>query len=246
MLYFAPWKKLLILGICLAGILFAAPNLFYETADKADRAITAIETGRYAESPRAPGFSPEVQAELKPLSVLEAEAEAWPSWMPPGVVNLGLDLRGGVHLLVEVQVQEVFEERYKNLRVQVSQELRDEGIRRRIPRNRDHVRVDLPNPADMPRALEVIQRLAQPVTGGIAGGFGMAGGLGQMDLAVTQTGDSIRVELSEAGEKAIIDRTMAQSVEIMRRRIDETGTREPTIQRQGERRILIQVPGLSS
>ena len=55
-----------------------------------------------------------------------------------------------------------------------------------------------------------------------------------------------RVELSEAGKAELIDRTMSQSLEIMRRRIDETGTREPTIQRQGDTRILLQVPGLGS
>ena len=96
MLYFAPWKKIAILGLCLLGVFFAAPNLWYENADQARRAEAAIEGQRYG-------------GEGQPtLAELEEQASAWPDWMPPGVINLGLDLRGGVHLLVEVKVEEVF------------------------------------------------------------------------------------------------------------------------------------------
>ena len=234
MLYFAPWKKITIIGICLLGIVFSLPNLWYETADQAARATAAIDAERYG-GPSQPK-----------LAELEDQVAGWPGWMPPNVVNLGLDLRGGVHLLVEVQVEEVFAERYLNLRREAFDALREERIGRKISVETDHVAVDITKIEDMARAGEALRALAQPAGGGISGGFGMGTGIAQDDLLVTETDYGYRLELSEAGKAAITDRTMSQSLEIMRRRIDETGTREPTIQRQGDRRILIQVPGLGS
>ncbi|MFK7945200.1 MAG: protein translocase subunit SecD [Paracoccaceae bacterium] len=235
MLYFAPWKKIAIILICLAGIVFSAPNIWYERADTAARATSAIEAERYG-------------GENQPtLAELQEQQAGWPSYLPPNVVNLGLDLRGGVHLLVEVQVQEVFDLRLKELRRDAFNALREEKIRRTINIRPDHVLVQITNPADVERAGQVLGGLAQPIGGGIGGGFGVPGAtLGQTDLDVSRDGNGYRIALSEAGQGEIINRTMAQSVEIMRRRIDETGTREPTIQRQGLNRILIQVPGLGS
>jgi preprotein translocase subunit SecD len=70
--------------------------------------------------------------------------------------------------------------------------------------------------------------------------------LGSKDLLVSGQDGELTIELSEAEKLATNDRTLKQSLEIIRRRVDEVGTREPTIQRQGERRILIQVPGIGS
>ena len=244
MLYFAPWKKALVLAVCLVGIVFTIPNLFYSTADDAARAEAAIEAQRYQGADRyrnTPADELE-RLNLPTREALQAQADGWPGWLPPNVVNLGLDLRGGVHLLVEVQVNEVYAERYVNLRREVAQALREARIRFRANRPTDHLMVEIINPDDHERAVEVLSGLAQPITSG----FALGGGLGQVDLIVTPQAEGIRIELSEAGRAAITDRTIAQSLEIMRRRIDETGTREPTIQRQGDTRILIQVPGLGS
>lgn len=71
-------------------------------------------------------------------------------------------------------------------------------------------------------------------------------GVGAQDLDVRADGDVITVTLSDAEKLASDDRTVRQALEIVRRRIDEVGTREPTIQRQGSDRILIQVPGIGS
>jgi len=71
-------------------------------------------------------------------------------------------------------------------------------------------------------------------------------GVGQTDIEVAGSGDIITVQLSEAERAATDSRTIQQSLEIIRRRVDEVGTREPTIQRQGTDRILIQVPGIGS
>ncbi|MEM7188785.1 MAG: protein translocase subunit SecD, partial [Pseudomonadota bacterium] len=235
MLYFAPWKKFAILGVCLLGIFFAMPNLWYDTADNANRASTAIEAGRY-------------DGEGQPtLTELEEQAAAWPGFMPPGVVNLGLDLRGGVHLLVEVQVQEVWQERLKELGLQAYNNLREAGIRGPRKIYDGYVQIRIQDPAQRAPALPVLEAMAQPAGTSIGGGFGMAGGIGGgMDIIITPNDEGYRIELSEAGKAEVNERTISQSLEIMRRRIDETGTREPTIQRQGADRILIQVPGLGS
>ena len=90
----------------------------------------------------------------------------------------------------------------------------------------------------MARAVELARGLGGPVVS--------LTGVGSASLKARGEGDVLIVSLSEAEKIATDDRTMQQSVEIVRRRVDEAGTREPTIQRQGENRILIQVPGVGS
>lgn len=229
MLYFAPWKKVTIIAICLIGVLFALPNVWYDRADTAARAEADIEAGRYG----GPG-EPD-------LATLQAQADGWPDWLPGSVVNLGLDLRGGVHLLVDVQVEEVFAERHESLRREAFAALRQAGIDRRIRLEDGRVLVEITDPARMAQAGQILRDLARPT-----GGFSLGGTTGATDLDIAEVPGGYALTLSEAGRVEITDRTMAQSLEIMRRRIDETGTREPVIQRQGERRILVQVPGLGS
>ena len=85
---------------------------------------------------------------------------------------------------------------------------------------------------------EAVSALARPVVS--------LTGIGQNDIEVSAEGEVIVVQLSEAERAATDNRTIQQSLEIIRRRVDEVGTREPTILRQGEDRILIQVPGIGS
>ena len=175
--------------------------------------------------------------------------ESLPSWLPRDTVNLGLDLRGGAHLLVEVAIEEVAAERMASLRAEVREALSSAGVRRYtgLRATQTDVSVRISNAEDLERARQVLRGLAQPVGGGIAGGFGMGGFAGGVDLEVTDEGNQrLRMTLTEPAMAEITNRTMTQALEIMRRRIDEAGTREPTIQRQGERRILIQVPGIGS
>ena len=224
MLQFPAWKTALISLACLAGVAFAAPNLFYGTVERANDARAAMERGA-------------VSAEL------EAEAAAWPSWAPSDLVNLGLDLRGGAHLLVEVDLGDVHAERMEALWPEarrVLRDLRDQvGAFRRVERNPEVLNIRLDDPAGAEIAAAAVRELAQPVTGGLLGPSGP-------DIEVTVEGPEITVRLTEPARQAIDERTMAQSLEIIRRRVDETGTREPTIQRQGADRILIQVPGVGS
>jgi preprotein translocase subunit SecD len=120
--------------------------------------------------------------------------------------------------------------------------LRGGGVRKytQLRASKDNVSVRITNTADLPEAVRILRGLAQPV---VNANFGTSA----PDLTVVEGDDQrISLTLSEDAKVSLTDRTMAQSLEIVRRRIDEAGTREPTIQRQGERRILIQVPGLGS
>ena len=224
MLQIPLWKRLLIIAICLLGVITAAPNLFYSRVEGHNDAIAAAE--------RAGFMTPEQ----------EAARAGWPDWLPSGLVNLGLDLRGGAHLLAEVQVADVYKARMDGLWPEMRRALADEratiGAVRRAPSAPDELRIQIGEPSQMARALEIARGLASPVV--------TLTGVGQTDIVLRAEGDQIVVTLSEAERTASDDRTIQQSLEIIRRRVDEVGTREPTIQRQGSDRILIQVPGIGS
>jgi len=224
MLQFPTWKMATVILVCLAGVVFSAPNMFYSTVEQANDARAAIEAGR--DDP-----------------ALQAQAEAWPDWAPSDLVNLGLDLRGGAHLLVEVHVEDVYAERMNALWPEARGALRDlrdqVGAFRRVGDRPDALEIRLDQAAGAEAAAAALRELAQPVNAGLLGGGGP-------DLSVSVNGATVTAELTDQAKAAIDDRTMAQSLEIVRRRIDETGTREPTIQRQGDDRILVQVPGVGS
>ena len=215
----------MIAGICALGLIYASPNLFYsrvETHNDAAKAIAAA--GGQA--------TPEQAAALA----------GWPGFLPSGLMNLGLDLRGGAHLLAEVKVADVYAARIDGMWPDVRdalRELRDTvGSVRRQPSVPGVLRVAISNPAGISAALEAVSALARPVVS--------LTGIGQNDIEVSAEGEVIVVQLSEAERAATDNRTIQQSLEIIRRRVDEVGTREPTILRQGEDRILIQVPGIGS
>jgi preprotein translocase subunit SecD len=218
------WKRLLIWGVVAFGLIYAMPNLFFSRVEQHNDAVrAAAETG---------SATPEQEAAIA----------LWPNWLPSGIVNLGLDLRGGAHLLAEVQVADVYAARIDALWPEVRDKLRDvrdqSGNVRRVDSAPGTLRVQISNPAGLEAAVAAVRTLAQPVV--------TLTGVGQNDLEVTVVDGDIVVQLSEAERAATDNRTIQQSLEIVRRRIDEVGTREPTIQRQGTDRILIQVPGIGS
>jgi preprotein translocase subunit SecD len=102
----------------------------------------------------------------------------------------------------------------------------------------DELRVRLNDETKMAEALQIVRDLSRPVQ--------TLSGAGASDIDVRGDAGMLIVTLSDAEKQATDERTMQQSLEIIRRRIDEVGTREPTIQRQGSDRILIQVPGVGS
>lgn len=217
------WKRIAIILTIVAGLLLAVPNAFYPRVEAHNDAVLALEGG-------ATGAG------------LEENAAQWPAILPSGLVNLGLDLRGGAHLLAELPLEDVYEKRLVGFWPSVLDAMRAEratiGTFRRIGIEDGELRIRLSDASKMDRAIEIVGALARPVVS--------LSTVGATDFEVTSRNDLLIVTMSEAERLATDERTMLQSLEIIRRRIDEVGTREPTIQRQGTNRILIQVPGLGS
>ncbi|WP_411957835.1 protein translocase subunit SecD [Paracoccus homiensis] len=224
MLQIDRWKRILIIGICVLGLAYAMPNLFYKRVEAHNDAIASIE--------KTGVTTPED----------EAARAGWPNWLPNGLVNLGLDLRGGAHLLAEVQVGDVYKSRmdalWPELRRALAEERATIGAIRRVNAPEGTLKIEIGTPDQMARAVEIARGFSDPIT--------TLSGAGQSSLAISGQGSTLTVQLSDAEKSATDDRTIQQSLEIIRRRVDEVGTREPTIMRQGSDRILIQVPGIGS
>lgn len=213
------WKRIVIWGLCIIGLFLALPNAFYTRVE----GYNDTKAGLISADAAQDGFS-------------------WPSFLPASLVNLGLDLRGGAHLLAEVQVEDVYAARMKALWPDLRDVLRAErakiGTIRLQKGPTDQLRVKISQAEQIAHAVSALETLSKPVVS--------LSNAGARDLEVTSDGDTVIVTLSEA-ERALTDqRTLQQALEIIRRRVDEVGTREPTIQRQGARRVLIQVPGIGS
>ena len=213
------WKRIVIWGLCIIGLLLALPNAFYTRVEGYNDTKAGLISAESAQ-----------------------DSFAWPNFLPASLVNLGLDLRGGAHLLAEVQVEDVYAARMKALWPELRDVLRAErakiGTIRLQKGAADQLRVKISQAEQIAHAVSAVETLSKPVVS--------LSNAGARDLEVTSDGDTVIVTLSEA-ERALTDqRTLQQALEIIRRRVDEVGTREPTIQRQGARRVLIQVPGIGS
>ena len=223
MLQIDGWKRVLIWLTVVVGLLLALPNAFYTRVETHNDAVKAIEAGADAGG-------------------LEEQVALWPGWLPSGLVNLGLDLRGGAHLLVEVKVEDVYKTRIKGMWPEIRDMLREEratvGTIRLQPSPDEELKIRVSNAEEVERAAGLVRGLARPVASISAAGAS--------DIEVTTQGEDVIVRLSDAEKAATDDRTVRQALEIIRSRIDEVGTREPTIQRQGAKRILVQVPGIGS
>jgi protein-export membrane protein SecD len=150
------------------------------------------------------------------------------SWVPHQQISLGLDLRGGVHLLLEADLPAVFAEDRENLADGIRLTLNQENIPySEIGVVDEAVRLTLQSPEDASRARSAIAEIDQGL---------------QIE---TQDDGILRGTRSEASLRQRTTDIMTQAIEVIRRRIDETGTREASIQRHGDDRILVQVPGFN-
>ena len=158
--------------------------------------------------------------------------EAMPDWLPLSRFNLGLDLQGGAYLLLEVDNAAIVKERLDTTADAVRGALRAAGIGyRELASFADGVSFTLSEPGQEEAARSAIR----PV---------LAGAAGTRDFAVAVAGPSFRLTLTDEAIRHAQSRAVDQSVEIVRRRIDETGVNEPVVARQGRDRILVQLPGV--
>lgn len=215
----------MIWAVVVLGLFMATPNLFYTRVETHNDALSDVA--------KAGGTAtPEQQAAL----------DLWPNWLPSSLVNLGLDLRGGAHLLAEVQLADVYKQRMDSLWPEARDALKavreQTGGVKRAQAPDGTLKISLQNADGLQAALDALKPLASPVV--------TLTGAGESNYVISGAGNEITITLSDAEKAATDTRTMQQSLEIIRRRVDAAGTREPSIQRQGADRILIEVPGIGS
>ncbi|MCR9256075.1 MAG: protein translocase subunit SecD [Alphaproteobacteria bacterium] len=172
---------------------------------------------------------------LVPRDVLER----LPAGIPANQINLGLDLRGGSHILLEMDTQAILEDRLDTLQDDLRSQLRRAGVKYSglgIVNNQVFVTIDDPG---------AVEQVVNDVRADLdSTQFDALSGSTIRLLDITVEGNRIAVAYTDEAFEAQIQAALVQSIEIVRRRIDETGTREPTIQRQGDNRILVQLPGV--
>lgn len=184
MLQFEGWKRVLVAFVCLAGALYAAPNL-----------VGGRDGG---------GF------------------------LPGQSINLGLDLQGGSHLLLQVDSEAVQTERLESIGESLRLEFREKRVRfKALDVTGTILSFSLRNEDAVPQRDELLNALGE-------------------DFVVETQGLTSRVRFSEQGIINLQTNTVEQSIEIIRRRLDPDGTKEPIIQRQGASRVLVQLPGVDN
>jgi len=186
------------------------------------------------------------------ILILAGILEALPNVLPASVrahlpgrwgnqtVSLGLDLRGGSSMLLEVQFGEVEKEKVESLGIDVGHALRKAHVafdnRQLGP---DWVSFHIVGHQNLDQAKSLMDGVNPTIGTGLLGGGGR-----QFDLSELP-GDTLKMQMSESYKTQALNDIVNQSMEVVRKRIDELGTTEPSIERQGEDRISVQVPGLS-
>ena len=154
--------------------------------------------------------------------------ESLPEWARASVINPGLDLQGGSYVLFEVEIETAIEERLQSVADEIRRSLRQAKIQYTgLAVEQEGVSFQMRDPTRSDEAREAIDETVQ--------GF-----------LVDRSAASFRLTFEPNALRELKTNILEQSIEVVRRRIDETGTREPSIQRQGERRILVQLPGVDN
>lgn len=147
--------------------------------------------------------------------------------LPSQKVNLGLDLRGGSHLMMEVDFDYYLKEQLTNLKDEIKESFREKSIRTIPIINDSEISFSLPDMAKLKEVKKIIKNLDKRID-------------------FSESSGKFRVYFP-SNELDVMRRNLVQqSIEIIRRRVDENGTKEPTIQAQGKNRILLQVPGIEN
>ena len=257
------WKYLLLLFVLAAGVLYALPNLYGEqpavqvsqaSGDAASQALVqrvqrtlsdadVAPEGVTLEEGRLLALYASTEDQLKAAGVLKRQlgndytialnlAPSTPDWLRAvgaEPMALGLDLRGGVHFLLEVDMETVFNETYDRYARDIPRFLRDESIRySRAARDGDSVRLQFPNAEVMSEARDALNSE-----------------FNVLDFRSASGGDNALVAtLNETEQQRITDFALQQNLTTLRNRVNELGVAEPLVQRQGESRIVVELPGV--
>ncbi|MGR6430953.1 protein translocase subunit SecDF [Rhizobium sp. PAMB 3174] len=163
-----------------------------------------------------------------------------PSWLPDSKVTLGLDLQGGSHIMLKIERSDIVKERLETTVADVRAKLRAAKIRYTgLSGAGQTVQVKITDPNEYDAAKEALRPLTELISAGTLTG----GTIQEVNMQDGQN-NTIRLELTEQGINYRLSSALKQSIEVVRRRVDELGNTEPLIQRQGDDRIIVQVPGL--
>ena len=170
----------------------------------------------------------------------EKTVQRWPAWAQRHIV-LGLDLQGGSHILLQVDANDVRRQKLQSLLDDVRKLLREARVGlSRAPLIRGNSVEVVVRDNDLQRAVTKLRELSQPLSG-------FLGTSGQRSVDIENVGGGlIRLTVSEPAILERIRQVVDQSVEIIGRRVNAMGLVEPSIQRQGNDRVLVQVPGLGN
>jgi preprotein translocase subunit SecD len=255
------WLNVLVLVLLLAGLLLALPNIYgtgpaIQLADPDDAEISAArleEFERVAENAGAEvesawlsngravlrfGNNNEQVAASAALreayagefSVAPTLISRMPDWMREFGLNpmsLGLDLRGGVYVLLEVDMDTAVNKRLLLYQDEFDDRLRDANIRHRVDLDGNNLTVRVTSPEDLDAARELLREADSDVI-----------------IADGADGRSLQVRMTETQIEERRNLAIEQNVTTLRNRVDELGVAEPIVQRQGEDRIVVQLPGV--
>ncbi len=255
------WLNALVVVIMLAGLLLALPNVYGSgpAVQLTDPDGTELSTERLDEFARvADNAGAEVEAayledghavlrfkshndQLAASHVLRETysdefgvaptlAPRMPGWVRALGLNpmsLGLDLRGGVYVLLEVDMDTAVTKRLELYEEDFSDRLREAGIRHRVELGDGGLAVRLTSPEDLDAARDIVRAADN-------------------DIIITDGADgrSLQVRLTEAQITERRNLAIEQNITTLRNRVDELGVAEPIVQRQGEDRIVVQLPGV--
>jgi len=157
----------------------------------------------------------------------ESLRNALPSWVPAEAISLGLDLQGGSYMLLEADIPSVVKQKIEDSLTAVRTELRSDKVEAKsLTSSVEGIQAEAANADDLKAIRKAVKAADDTYT-------------------ITEDGLKITAKYEEKALKTISDQTMAQSIEIVSRRVNESGTKEPVIQRQGDNRILVQLPGIN-
>jgi len=168
----------------------------------------------------------------------DEDVAGWPDLLPKQKIVLGLDLQGGSHLLLQVNRSDIIEGRLGDIRRDARSILIGEGIGSLITTQGANLTIEITDPEQLESAREALRPLELMLEGPM---FQVSS---TPETIIDIVGSNrIRITLTDEAIAERMSALVAQSVEVIRNRIDELGTTEPVIQRQGQDRVLVQVPG---
>lgn len=179
-----------------------------------------------------------------PNFLTDEQVENLPGFMPKSQINLGLDLQGGTYLLLGVETDDVVTNRLTNMRRSITREMRPSGGNKRVAlRALPSVKLEdrsivfsVRNDVDVDEAERRVREITRAPIGA---GFGAA-----PPYEVSKAGAQITIKMTPTAERTFKAAALADSIEVVRRRIDPAGNKEVSIQPQGESRIIVQAPGI--